>query len=166
MCILPPEMLIRLQDEIFLIKSYNLYGENWNRFAKRISLFPVMETLWTESESILTLLSCSTFHLDVTDESRYASLVSEITEDLRDEGLNVLFNNAAIGALKPLGLQDVYSDDLIEHYRVNAVAPVMLTKVEVQWNLSVTTTSMIRFLTCDQFSNVFYWRLKVPIYSC
>ena len=67
----------------------------------------------------------------MTDESRYAGLVSEITEDLEDEGLNVLFNNAAIGALKPLGLQDIYSDDLIEHYRVNAVAPVMLTKVKV-----------------------------------
>ena len=25
----------------------------------------------------------------------------------------------------------------------------------VQWNLSVTTTSMIKFITCDLFSNVF-----------
>ena len=66
---------------------------------------------------------------DVRDESRYVSLVSEITEDLGDGGLNVLFNNAAIGALKPLGLEDVDSDDLMENYRVNAVAPVMLTKV-------------------------------------
>ena len=36
----------------------------------------------------------------------------------------------------------------------------------VQWNLSVTTTFMITFIACDLFSNVFQWRLKVPIYSC
>ena len=34
-----------------------------------------------------------------------------------------------------------------------------------EWNLSVTTTSIIKFITCDLFSNVFQWRLKVPIYS-
>ena len=36
----------------------------------------------------------------------------------------------------------------------------------VQWNLSVTTTSIIKCIACDLFSNVFKWRLKVPIYSC
>ena len=36
----------------------------------------------------------------------------------------------------------------------------------VQWNLSVTITSIIKFITNDIFSNVFKWRLKVPIYSC
>ena len=36
----------------------------------------------------------------------------------------------------------------------------------VQWNLSVTTTSIIKIIACDLFSNVFQWRLKVPIYSC
>ena len=78
------------------------------------------------------------FLSDVTDESCYESLVSEITEDLGNEGLNVLFNNAGIGAVKPLGLQDVYSDDLMENYRVNAVAPVMLTKVKplIKWPLT------------------------------
>ena len=34
-----------------------------------------------------------------------------------------------------------------------------------QWNLSVTTTSIIKYITCDLFSNVFQWRLKVSIYS-
>ena len=68
----------------------------------------------------------------MTDESRYESLVSEVSEDLGDEGLNVLFNSAAIGENRPLGLQDIYSHDLMEHYRVNAVASVMLTKVNVQ----------------------------------
>ena len=45
LCILPLEMLIRLQDEIFHIESYKLYAENWNTFAERISLFPEMESL-------------------------------------------------------------------------------------------------------------------------
>ena len=26
---------------------------------------------------------------------------------------------------------------------------------QIQWNLSVTTTSIIKFITCDLFSNVF-----------
>ena len=29
------------------------------------------------------------------------------------------------------------------------------TDMEIQWNLSVTTTFMIKFITCDLFSNVF-----------
>ena len=37
---------------------------------------------------------------------------------------------------------------------------------KLQWNLSVTTTSIIKSITCDLFSNVFQWRLKVPFYSC
>ena len=36
----------------------------------------------------------------------------------------------------------------------------------IQWNLSATTTSVIKFITSDWFSNVFQWRLKAPIYSC
>ena len=36
----------------------------------------------------------------------------------------------------------------------------------IQLNLSVTTTSLIKFITCDLFSDVFEWRLEVPIYSC
>ena len=35
----------------------------------------------------------------------------------------------------------------------------------VQWNLFVTTTSMIKLITYDLFSDVFKWRLKIPIYS-
>ena len=53
------------------------------------------------------------------------------------------------------------------HCSLNAYStPLFLSRTTVQWNLSVTTTSFIRFITCNLFSNVFYWRLKVPIYSC
>ena len=27
--------------------------------------------------------------------------------------------------------------------------------IEIKWNLSVTTTSIIKYITCDLFSNVF-----------
>ena len=36
----------------------------------------------------------------------------------------------------------------------------------IQWNLSITTTSIVKFIPCDLTSNVFKWGLKVPIYSC
>ena len=36
----------------------------------------------------------------------------------------------------------------------------------LQWNLSVATTSKIKCITFDLFSNVFWWILKVLIYSC
>ena len=35
----------------------------------------------------------------------------------------------------------------------------------IQWNMPVNTTSSIKTITCDLFRNVFYWRLKVAIYS-
>ena len=37
---------------------------------------------------------------------------------------------------------------------------------QMQWNLSVMTTSIIKSITWDLFSNVFYWRLEIPIYFC
>ena len=40
------------------------------------------------------------------------------------------------------------------------------TAIYTQRNLSVKTTSMIKFLTRDLFSDVFSWRLKAPIYPC
>ena len=56
--------------------------------------------------------------------------------------------------------------------------PVLLTKFNlhwdmdkephrlllVQWNLSVTTTSIIKYITCDLFSNVFNRKYKDYVY--
>ena len=36
----------------------------------------------------------------------------------------------------------------------------------LQWNLSATTTSIMKSIACDLFSDVFNWRLKLPIYPC
>ena len=41
-----------------------------------------------------------------------------------------------------------------------------LDSIKLQWSLFVTTTSMIKSITCDLFSNVFKWKLKVTIHSC
>ena len=43
---------------------------------------------------------------------------------------------------------------------------VFLHHLIIQWNLSVTTTSIIKYFTHDLFSNVFTWRLEVPMCSC
>ena len=48
------------------------------------------------------------------------------------------------------------------HHIVNAMDSADLvmsgaveSAADIQWNLSVTTTSLITFITCDLFSNVF-----------
>ena len=57
-------------------------------------------------------------------------------------------------------------------YRVDHILPLMQLRladhewIQLQWNLSVTTPSIIKFITCDLCSNVFQWRLKAPVYSC
>ena len=41
---------------------------------------------------------------------------------------------------------------------VDGLAPLhamAIADTVIQWNLSVTTTSIIKFITCDLFSNVF-----------
>ena len=48
----------------------------------------------------------------------------------------------------------------------SATGSLTITAQYIQWNLSVTTTSIIKFITCDLFSNVFKWWLNVPTYAC
>ena len=55
---------------------------------------------------------------------------------------------------------------IVDMTSTNAWAfPWVILETLIQWNLSVTTTSMIKFITCDLFSNVFQWRLNVLIYA-
>ena len=44
--------------------------------------------------------------------------------------------------------------------------PIEPLRKKLQWNMSITTTSKIKFITCDLFSNVFWWRLNEPILTC
>lgn len=64
--------------------------------------------------------------LDVTSTSEYPSLVKTVETTLNGEGLNVLINNAGIYVRVPL--EDVTEDLMMEHYRVNAIAPLLLVQ--------------------------------------
>lgn len=58
----------------------------------------------------------------------FDGVVNYITDVVKDNGLNVLFNNAGISP-KSTRLSFVKSDELINTYMTNTVSPIMLTKV-------------------------------------
>lgn len=62
--------------------------------------------------------------LDVSNTSEYPSLVKTVETTLDGEGLNVIVNNA--GMAGRVQLEDVTETVMMEHYRVNAVAPLLL----------------------------------------
>lgn len=57
-------------------------------------------------------------------------MVAQIENVLQDKGLNLLINNAGY-ASKPTRLNFVKSEDMETTFRVNVVAPVILTKAMV-----------------------------------
>ncbi|XP_074106229.1 C-signal-like isoform X2 [Cotesia typhae] len=64
---------------------------------------------------------------DLTNFKDYDRIVNEVSAQVGDAGLNVLFNNAAI-LLPSSKLDSVKAEDLTENYLVNTVVPIMLTK--------------------------------------
>lgn len=68
--------------------------------------------------------------LDLKDVDKYDQFVQEVEAIVRDNGLNVLFNNAGVSP-KSTRLNFVKSEDLIDTFVTNTVAPIMLTKVSV-----------------------------------
>uniref|UniRef100_A0A914VK13 Oxidoreductase n=1 Tax=Plectus sambesii TaxID=2011161 RepID=A0A914VK13_9BILA len=73
----------------------------------------------------------STVHvvtLDAEDDNSIDSAVKEVQSVLKDEGLNLLVNNAGIlereGVSIPCAKRDVYQ----RHFNVNATGPVMITQ--------------------------------------
>ena len=72
---------------------------------------------------------------DVTNYASFNVLVQQIGEIVKDEGLNVLINNAAISP-KSTRLNFAKDSDLRDTFETNAVAPVMLTKVLTLISLS------------------------------
>jgi len=55
--------------------------------------------------------------------------VKTVETALNGEGLNVLINNAGIGGRVPL--DGVTEDQMMEFYKINAVAPLLLVQVTV-----------------------------------
>lgn len=53
--------------------------------------------------------------------------VEEVSQLVQDEGLNCLINNAGISVLA--NFYTVTAENMIENFRTNTVAPLMITKV-------------------------------------
>lgn len=64
---------------------------------------------------------------DLNNFDDYDKLVAKIDAVTKDDGLNVLFNNAGI-ATKSVRLVGTKSEDLLNVLRTNTVAPIMFTK--------------------------------------
>lgn len=70
--------------------------------------------------------------IDLKDFDKYGELVKQVEGVVKDEGLNVLFNSAGISPRSSfLGLRALKSNELIDAYTVNCVAPLMLSKAFV-----------------------------------
>lgn len=67
------------------------------------------------------------FGTDVTDYASFDNFVKQIDEIVKDDGLNVIFNNAGIFPNKDRSHST--RDDLMTTFEINSVAPVMLTRV-------------------------------------
>ncbi|XP_055551744.1 C-factor isoform X1 [Wyeomyia smithii] len=68
--------------------------------------------------------------IDLKDIEKYDQFVAQVESIVQDNGLNVLLNNAGISP-KSTRLGFVKSDDLVDTFVTNTVAPIMLTKALV-----------------------------------
>lgn len=65
--------------------------------------------------------------IDLKHFDSYAKLVTDVSSVLKDDGLNVLINNAGI-ASKSTRLNFVQADSMIDNLTTNTVVPVMMAK--------------------------------------
>lgn len=66
---------------------------------------------------------------DLIDHGSFLNLASQVSNIVKDKGLNVLFNNAGISSkFTRIGL--VKSEDLLNHFKINTIGPIMLTQVK------------------------------------
>jgi len=65
--------------------------------------------------------------LDVTDYASFPSLVENVNEIFRDDGLNILINNAGVSP-KSTRINMVTEKQMVETFTCNVVAPLFLTK--------------------------------------
>ena len=66
-------------------------------------------------------------NLDVTDSNSFEAVVKNVQDIAGDDGLNLLINNAACNNFQ--NYDDVTEDGMMEIFRSNTVAPLMLSKV-------------------------------------
>ena len=72
-------------------------------------------------EEVFTCIS------EATDQASIDNARAVVEAKLGASGLNLLINNAGIMRYK--GLKDTTAEDMMEQYKVNTIAPLMLTKV-------------------------------------
>lgn len=65
--------------------------------------------------------------LDVKDFDSYSRIVKEVSDVVKNDGLNVLINNAGV-TTKFTRVNLIKTEQLIENFMVNTVSPLMLTK--------------------------------------
>jgi NAD(P)-dependent dehydrogenase (short-subunit alcohol dehydrogenase family) len=65
--------------------------------------------------------------LDVRDYDRYEEFSKKVKEIVKEDGLNILFNNAGVSS-KFTRIQLVKSEQMLEAFKVNTIGPIMLTK--------------------------------------
>lgn len=70
---------------------------------------------------------------DVTNYDSFDDLAKQIDDIVKDEGLNVLFNNAGVST-KSTRLPFVKPSALLETFQTNSMGPVLLTKVNFTIN--------------------------------
>lgn len=64
---------------------------------------------------------------DLIDHGSFLNLASQVSQVVKDKGLNVLINNAGISSkFTRIGL--VKSEDLLNHFKINTIGPIMLTQ--------------------------------------
>ncbi|KAG4065464.1 hypothetical protein HA402_002698 [Bradysia odoriphaga] len=66
------------------------------------------------------------YKLDTTDLGALPNFANKVDELVDENGLDVLINNA--GAYLKVSLLEGSSDDLVENFKINAVAPFMMTR--------------------------------------
>ena len=66
--------------------------------------------------------------LDVTDSKAYPDLVSQLEKLVGSSGLNLLINNAGYKESELRDLDTVTEELMVKNFRVNCVAPLLLTR--------------------------------------
>lgn len=77
-------------------------------------------------ELAVTNPSIHIIKLEATEQASIDSARASVESILEGFGLNLIINNAAIAKL--VTLDEVKTEDMMEHYHVNCVAPLMVTK--------------------------------------
>ena len=64
----------------------------------------------------------------MTATSSFPALVSQVSELVGAKGLNLLINNAGYKSSELKDLATVTPEDMVEHFQINCVAPLFLTR--------------------------------------